>query len=501
MTTQKILPRSKANSYIVLRECSHCGHSWESAPAFILKHVRCPECGIIADKNNEDYVLELKEKFPNVINIEKYVDAKTEILHQCLKCGHKWNVKPCNILVSKSVGCPKCSRLIGGKKKRITKEEFLQRLLKLRPNIKMIGEYISYSEEVEFTCLVCGNIWESRPKDILSNSHITRGCYLCRGTRISKTKTKSKESYLIELQNKNPSIELIGDYIDRSIKTCHRCKVCSHIWMVKPSNILSGKGCPKCGIEKTRNSKIKTHELFINEIKDCINPNVKILGKYTRCDQKIDCECLKCGEPFKILPAKIKQGMWHFDCMIEEIRQSKMLSLDELKRRIVLDIEIVSTYNGYYNDVKCLCNKCGKTFMSSPGLLVMGYGCTYCSDKSYGEMLIQDYLDSNNIEYVSHKNFKDLRGLGNKPLSYDFFLPKQRLLIEFNGQQHYKAVPFFGGEKKFEEQIEHDKRKQQYADSHDYYLLSIKYDEVNYIFDLLENVIKSISVETTGIAQ
>ena len=62
-------------------------------------------------------------------------------------------------------------------------------------------------------------------------------------------------------------------------------------------------------------------------------------------------------------------------------------------------------------------------------------------------------------------------------LSYDFYLSKYNLLIEYQGIQHFKPIDIFGGENQFKIQQEHDKRKREYIELHRINLLEIKYNE------------------------
>ena len=41
----------------------------------------------------------------------------------------------------------------------------------------------------------------------------------------------------------------------------------------------------------------------------------------------------------------------------------------------------------------------------------------------------------------------------------DIWLPEYKIGVEFHGEQHFRAVDFFGGEEVFEKTIERDKRK------------------------------------------
>ena len=104
---------------------------------------------------------------------------------------------------------------------------------------------------------------------------------------------------------------------------------------------------------------------------------------------------------------------------------------------------------------------------------------------SCGETDVKCYLSNNNINYESQKMFDDLFGLGNGKLSYDFYVPNKKLLIECQGQQHENPIEIFGGEEQFAIQQEHDKRKREYAKKNGYKLLEIWY----YDYDKIEEIL------------
>jgi hypothetical protein len=78
--------------------------------------------------------------------------------------------------------------------------------------------------------------------------------------------------------------------------------------------------------------------------------------------------------------------------------------------------------------------------------------------------------------------FKDLKGLGGGYLSYDFAYFEEGVLvylIECQGMQHFSPVDYFGGEKKFESQLEHDRLKRQYAKEHNIQLIELDYNLIH----------------------
>ena len=78
-------------------------------------------------------------------------------------------------------------------------------------------------------------------------------------------------------------------------------------------------------------------------------------------------------------------------------------------------------------------------------------------------------------------------GIGGKLLSYDFYLPEYNLLIEYQGEQHEKYISgIHVSYNNFKKQLEHDRRKKEYARNHNIELLEIWY----YDFDNIEKILK-----------
>lgn len=63
-------------------------------------------------------------------------------------------------------------------------------------------------------------------------------------------------------------------------------------------------------------------------------------------------------------------------------------------------------------------------------------------------------------------------------LELDLFIRDLSLGIEYNGEQHYKPVEYFGGEAKFAQQIQRDERKRELCRELGIRLIEFRYDEV-----------------------
>ena len=118
--------------------------------------------------------------------------------------------------------------------------------------------------------------------------------------------------------------------------------------------------------------------------------------------------------------------------------------------------------------------------------------CPICYyKKSHGEILIYKFLCEFNYEFQKEFIFPDLPNL-----RFDFFLPQYNIVIEFDGEQHYHPIDFFGGEKEFYKLKERDKIKNQYCLSNNLSLFRIPYTEVDSITNILQEILEEKSPTT-----
>ena len=148
------------------------------------------------------------------------------------------------------------------------------------------------------------------------------------------------------------------------------------------------------------------------------------------------------------------------------------------------DIIVLGEYKNAKTPILCKCKIDKNEWFATPNRLLSGTGCPQCNE-SKGEKIITDILTKNNICFMRQKTFDELYGIGNRNLSYDFHIPSLNILIEFQGEQHYEPIDYFGGEKRFDIQQEHDKRKREYAKDNNIKLIEIPYWDFENIEEIL----------------
>ena len=136
---------------------------------------------------------------------------------------------------------------------------------------------------------------------------------------------------------------------------------------------------------------------------------------------------------------------------------------------------------------KFICQECGEEFERSLDSLNHSNCGVYCQDcnNSQLEQETKRILQKYNIEYISQIKYNGLLGLGGGNLSYDFYLPQYNTLIECQGEQHEKWIEGWITKEGFERQLEHDKRKKNYAENHSINFLEIWYYDIDNIEQIL----------------
>ena len=297
-------------------------------------------------------------------------------------------------------------------------------------NFELISDtYQNNSSKLIWRCL------KSNCKDLFLSSWTSiqqgQSCGVCHGKQVGKSNC---------LANKNPELAKEWHPTKNGELTPHdvtygsdmriwwQClKDTSHIWKSTVSNRNEGYGCPYCA----RQLPSRDYNLLNN------NPSL--------CEE------------------------WSFDKNIKQPSEYTPVSGKK---------------------VWWVCKKCSFEWQASISHRNNNRGCPKCN-KSKGEKLIIRFLNFNNVAYIAQKTFKELLGVKNNKLSYDFYIPDCNLLIEYQGEFHDGTAKIQTKEA-FEKQKEHDRRKRLYAKNNNIELLEIWYWDFDSIEDILNKKLKHI---------
>jgi len=187
------------------------------------------------------------------------------------------------------------------------------------------------------------------------------------------------------------------------------------------------------------------------------------LVDYVNSKTKVKIVCVKHGV-FKQRPNDHLGGYGCRKCQYEKTSKLNRFTNEEFIKRgkkIHGDKYDYSEckYDGYEKKISIICPNHG-VFHQTPHNHLSGYGCFKCGEYK-GEKIIRLFLDEHGITYEHEKSFDDCRD--KFPLRFDFYLPEENLLIEFDGIQHYQSIPFFGNDDGLKSYRKRDKIKNHYV--------------------------------------
>lgn len=132
----------------------------------------------------------------------------------------------------------------------------------------------------------------------------------------------------------------------------------------------------------------------------------------------------------------------------------------------------------------CVCD-CGNQCISNTTDLNRGRKtrCDECSKNntiSKGEAAIIKLLESNKIEYIYQKTFPTCIFPSTKAkLKFDFYIPQENYLIEFDGEQHFKLSESSIWKEKIQTLKQRDNFKNQWCKENNITLIRIPYTHLN----------------------
>ena len=302
----------------------------------------------------------------------------------------------------------------------------------------------------------------------------------------------NQKDFESKIKTKFPnSLFTIIEYSGASKPIVYKCNKCGKEYQLDRANRLYERKF-LCSCEEINENSIlreKIQEFFSS------TSQFVLLEWDLKTNHNMKIKCLKCNEIFYKKP-----GNCHL--MKEETfcpycgKNGSPVSEVELKRRMILSEKIdykVIEYKKWTQSMKLEHLKCHRQFSVLPFNFLHSRGCPYCFKQiSKGEQKIINFLQNNNISFDYQKKFEDL---GQK--SFDFYLPGNNLLIEYNGEQHYRPLSCFGGEEKFKFQQKRDLEKKEFVKEKGIDLLVISYLDFNNI----ENILSFLVGSTTKVGE
>jgi very-short-patch-repair endonuclease len=278
------------------------------------------------------------------------------------------------------------------------------------------------------------------------------------------------------------------------IKVWFKCTVCQHDYNQSPDNKTKGNGCPYCTNKKLcgdlgcvfclQKSCYKYKDIWSN----CNLSRPEHV--FTSSKIKVWFKCTVCHHDYNQSPGNKTKGNGCHYCANQKIcgnlrctfclLKSCQVYSDIWSNRNNLKPEQVSISNG--KKIWFSCPVCKNEYEQSPEHKnLSNNGCPRCINKT--EKKGADFLIDFTIEFTFQ--FKQF---SNKP--YDFCFPEYKLILEVDGDQHFRQVSNWGCPIKT---LENDIQKMKLAKEHGYSVIRIYQPDIwNDIIDWQQIILDNL---------
>lgn len=182
-----------------------------------------------------------------------------------------------------------------------------------------------------------------------------------------KAAYRTHEQFIEEMKNKNPTVEVLGEYIDTKHKVLVRCRKCRREWQGNPTVLLRGHACSSCSHIGKGGKRALSQAEYEEKIKSK-NENIIVAGQYTGARVDTLYHCSKCGSDWQEKPRALKEREYRCPCcekkahIIRKRSGKKQWNRDTFVERlqsIDSNIDLIGEYRGCKEPVRLRCKKCG----------------------------------------------------------------------------------------------------------------------------------------------
>lgn len=195
-----------------------------------------------------------------------------------------------------------------------------------------------------------------------------------------------------------------------------------------------------------------------------------------------ECQC-ECGNIVTVSSNVLKKGNTKScGCLNRDVASAKAKNnykdlMNQQFGRLTV-VEFLGSNNKRSILWRCICECGNNNFITTSHHLLSGNTKSCGCLKSIGESNIAILLSKNNIDFIQQYKIEDAIYPDTKgSMRFDFYLPKENRLIEFDGEQHFSASGGWNDEKNLVLVQTRDKVKNEYALSHNIPLVRIPYWE------------------------
>ena len=294
--------------------------------------------------------------------------------------------------------------------------------------------------------------------------------------------------------NENSKCKMLStEYGGYSSKLLFKCE-CGNEFEKQFNKFKSGnqRTCPKCSRKRTAEIQSKSHHTFIKQVELLVGNEYSFLEEYKSATTKIKVKHNSCGYEYHVTPDSFMSKKRRCPRCNGGIKKNEQTFLKEVYEIYNGEYEVIGEYVGARKEVKIKHIACGYEFEVQASNFLRKLSACHKCNSSFGEQEIISFLELNKVEYKTEYTFAGLRGKRNRPFPFDFVVfenNKPKVVIEYDGIQHFEPVKYFGGIKGFMQTQERDRRKNEFCLENNIKLIRIPYWKHDSIEEILKDAI------------
>lgn len=303
-------------------------------------------------------------------------------------------------------------------------------------------------------------------------------------------KRKTHKEFVNEIKEKyNDEYEVLGQYKNTHTKILIKHNKCGHCWEITPHNLLQDHGCPECGKIKQAKNLRTNSQTFKEKFYQIPNNKIQLLGEYEKLNSKIKVRCSECGYEWFALPGNLLHRKSSCPKCYGHMKKTTEQFKKEVCKLVNTEYSVLGEYTSSKDKILMKHNICKNEWLVEPNKFIQGRRCPVCKE-SHGETSVRDFLKKHSIKFESQYKIKECKYLSTLIFDFAIFLKNNLVaLIEYQGEQHYRSVDIFGGDKEFKIRQIRDGIKREYCKKQNIILIEIPYT----IKDINSFLIKELS--------
>jgi very-short-patch-repair endonuclease len=214
------------------------------------------------------------------------------------------------------------------------------------------------------------------------------------------------------------------------------------------------------------------------------NPNIEVIGEYINAHTKIKCVCLLDGHIWYPTPTHLLHTGRGCPKCNGGVKKTHEEFVKQVKT-INPNIKVVGRYirDSEKIEFECIIDK--HRWKTKPTHIIQGHGCPKCNT-SIGEKTVAKVLKGMGIKFIQQFRFKNCKDKHTLP--FDFYVPELNLCIEYDGEQHFRQNPEWGGMAELIEVKKRDGIKNAYCIENGVMLIRVPYFVKNIEQYLVERI-------------